>query len=633
MPYERPRPYLVRYINKRDDLAIIEGAVPADPPMPFANLSRDLLNSLPDSSVSVFGFSAKEHYTAPQRIEGSITAFASGYGRIGLNANINSGDSGGPVLAIDNTVLGIAWAKDMTRSGQAMAIPVGRLIELMAENKVLDPCSNSNVTTVKANTISEGFNKFFMKLSTIDKSMASWIFGFIFLFFCLLIFVFAPDELPELQQRILALIFSLFSGLFIYFLFEAISVGNFLVKAIGIVVVFVFSMSWWVSPLSPTKISPPPSLSKSFPMSTSTYITQQGYDTNSKFGWSKISGMTPEVRETVTKCVHRLWPCNAKDVLNNHDNHKISLGTDGKIRPAYCAVRFRSPQFLRIPKGTNIKIQDVKLISSNSPPDDLNFILEVYGKQLEEHELGSNPFRSHLYLDSPLLARNTLIDQFDENAIPIKEIPIVLPMTNSNLELMGSSDNDRFVYLTSKGKHTVQGTVKRAEKISDLYTLPQIAKARGVFYEATPTQQMWTGSIKITYIEEGLVQKDDSNRPPEDIPAVEYFKVELINEQDRKATDYQDTNIEIENQTDKSLILVLTYTPKKLTGYAHKFYDIPQKGKIKEKEVNFGGPYHISIYFDGKWFPMRKWYDLGITSTRKVIIDDASGSFRCNVDF
>jgi len=140
MPYTKPRPYSVRCESLRDDLAIIEGLVPASPPMPFAQLCMARLGTLTDSSVLAFGFAAKEHYAAPQRIECTITAFSSEHGRIGLNGDTNSGDSGGPVLSNENTVLGIVWAKDTSRSGQAMAIPVQRLIELLGKCDLADLC-------------------------------------------------------------------------------------------------------------------------------------------------------------------------------------------------------------------------------------------------------------------------------------------------------------------------------------------------------------------------------------------------------------------------------------------------------------------------------------------------------------
>lgn len=80
--------------------------------------------------MAVWGFSASEHYTAPQRLDCKISSFGEIDGRIGLNGDINYGDSGAPVVDANGKVIGIAQARDQKRSGHAMAIPVSLLFKI-----------------------------------------------------------------------------------------------------------------------------------------------------------------------------------------------------------------------------------------------------------------------------------------------------------------------------------------------------------------------------------------------------------------------------------------------------------------------------------------------------------------------
>jgi hypothetical protein len=93
-----------------------------------------------------------------------------------------------------------------------------------------------------------------------NKTLATWIFGGLLLFFILGVFVFAPERLPEYKQRILALTSAILAGLFGYFLTGSIGIkfkelrtkfGDVTVDAAGGFALFVLVLAWWSSPFAP----------------------------------------------------------------------------------------------------------------------------------------------------------------------------------------------------------------------------------------------------------------------------------------------------------------------------------------------------------------------------------------------
>jgi len=95
-------------------------------------------------------------------------------------------------------------------------------------------------------------------------STPSWVFGSILLVFVLCVFVFAPNELPEFKQRILAFSCATMAGLFGYFMtgdvglrFASITsrFGKVTLRATGGLALFVLVLWWWFSSAAPIKSS------------------------------------------------------------------------------------------------------------------------------------------------------------------------------------------------------------------------------------------------------------------------------------------------------------------------------------------------------------------------------------------
>jgi hypothetical protein len=93
-----------------------------------------------------------------------------------------------------------------------------------------------------------------------SRSLATWIFGSLFVAFLLAVFAFAPPALPAFKQRILAVVSALLAGLFVYFFTGDLGVsgkagkgvfGHLAVKGSGGAAAFVLVLAWWLSPLSP----------------------------------------------------------------------------------------------------------------------------------------------------------------------------------------------------------------------------------------------------------------------------------------------------------------------------------------------------------------------------------------------
>jgi Carboxypeptidase regulatory-like domain len=92
-----------------------------------------------------------------------------------------------------------------------------------------------------------------------SRSLATWIFGGLFVAFLFAVFAFAPPALPVFKQRILAITSALLAGLFVYFLTGDLDVsiqggkgklGRLGVKSAGGAAAFVLVLAWWLSPWS-----------------------------------------------------------------------------------------------------------------------------------------------------------------------------------------------------------------------------------------------------------------------------------------------------------------------------------------------------------------------------------------------
>jgi len=95
-----------------------------------------------------------------------------------------------------------------------------------------------------------------------SQSLATWIFGSLFVVFLLGVFAFAPPALPLFKQRILAIVSALLAGFFIYFLTGDLgvsvqggkgSLGRLAIKGSGGAAALVLVLAWWLSPLSPVE--------------------------------------------------------------------------------------------------------------------------------------------------------------------------------------------------------------------------------------------------------------------------------------------------------------------------------------------------------------------------------------------
>ena len=136
LPYEKPWRYQV-CDRSAEDIVLLQGLVPPVPPTPSAPLhSAWREDTHVGDRVTVWGYSAPEHYDAPQKIDCAVSSFSGTHGRVGLNGDINPGDSGAPVIGGAGKVIGIAQAKDPKRNGQAMAIPISLLLDLLGSTSI-----------------------------------------------------------------------------------------------------------------------------------------------------------------------------------------------------------------------------------------------------------------------------------------------------------------------------------------------------------------------------------------------------------------------------------------------------------------------------------------------------------------
>jgi hypothetical protein len=134
LPYTEPWKYKVRDKLEKEDLALLEGIVPPAASMPHATLHSEWkAETRIGDSVMVWGCSAAKYYNAPQQFKCIVSGFSGEHGRVGVNGDINPGDSGAPVFCASGKVIGMVQVRDPERSGQGMVIPISLLLELLGK--------------------------------------------------------------------------------------------------------------------------------------------------------------------------------------------------------------------------------------------------------------------------------------------------------------------------------------------------------------------------------------------------------------------------------------------------------------------------------------------------------------------
>lgn len=153
LPYEITLKYRIYTKSTADDLAILESIEPLNVKIRAASLHPDWKRDTKiGDAVEVWGFSAPEHYVTPLRIHCTISGFSEKHGRIGINGDVNIGDSGAPVVNANGKVIGVLQAKDSKRNGQAMVIPISLLF------KIFQPKINGKKAEAEFKELSNNFN-------------------------------------------------------------------------------------------------------------------------------------------------------------------------------------------------------------------------------------------------------------------------------------------------------------------------------------------------------------------------------------------------------------------------------------------------------------------------------------------
>jgi hypothetical protein len=151
LPYTPDYIYEVAAKQEEEDIAVLRGRVPVAEDTPYAMLYSDWYESTKiKDEVWVLGFSAAANAPDPQRLRLTISNFTGQFGLIQLNGDVNSGDSGGPLLNTAGQVIGIVNFKDSKRNGQAMAIPVSLLSGLLQSKTIVIGAEGDGNSAVRA---------------------------------------------------------------------------------------------------------------------------------------------------------------------------------------------------------------------------------------------------------------------------------------------------------------------------------------------------------------------------------------------------------------------------------------------------------------------------------------------------
>jgi hypothetical protein len=129
-PYEAPWKYSIVSRDVDRDLAILAGTVRPNFAPPTVTLAQSKAFRTAEP-LRFYGWSDTENYTAPRSKTCTFAAYSERNGLIGLNANADPGDSGGPVLDERNEVVALIRVRDQERTGHALAIPVEALRALV----------------------------------------------------------------------------------------------------------------------------------------------------------------------------------------------------------------------------------------------------------------------------------------------------------------------------------------------------------------------------------------------------------------------------------------------------------------------------------------------------------------------
>jgi len=93
--------------------------------------------------------------------------------------------------------------------------------------------------------------------------LATSVVGVVLILFLMGVFVFAPDDIPDFKQRVLAIFAAIVAGLFAFFLTGSLGISGKLRipllseiswKAANGIALFTFILIWWLSPLSPVEV-------------------------------------------------------------------------------------------------------------------------------------------------------------------------------------------------------------------------------------------------------------------------------------------------------------------------------------------------------------------------------------------
>lgn len=122
---EHTWPAAIRTVDQSSDLALLE--IPADAPMPGLRLADDAAPLAEGEWIVVLGrpFGARPTATVGivSALPGAVTAPEFLRTRLQLNAAVNPGNSGGPVLNLDGRVIGVANATIPGGHGLGFASP------------------------------------------------------------------------------------------------------------------------------------------------------------------------------------------------------------------------------------------------------------------------------------------------------------------------------------------------------------------------------------------------------------------------------------------------------------------------------------------------------------------------------
>lgn len=134
---EKRWPARLAMVDEENDLAIVELSV--DAPMPGLTLDPRTAAPPPGEWIVVLGcpFGALPTSTVGivSAAPGAVLEPAALRGRIQLNAAVNPGNSGGPVVNLEGHVVGIANTTIPGGFGLGFAIPVSALVNLLAAER------------------------------------------------------------------------------------------------------------------------------------------------------------------------------------------------------------------------------------------------------------------------------------------------------------------------------------------------------------------------------------------------------------------------------------------------------------------------------------------------------------------